>query len=157
MTLRISSLTFVGVRKWVNFFAIILRRISVYSLKVLRKSIFFMLRILPIKASCSTCMFVIVCLKTHLSYLRVFMLILEKFHFFSSVDTKTKISEKQVVFLASFPLRYLTKSLQILETWFSNMLADLISSLTNLSTIWKSFELLFLHSKEQTGILLVLQ
>lgn len=61
-------------------------------------------------------MFVIVCLKTHLNYRKVLMLILEKFHFFNYVDTNTKISEKQAVFLASFPLKYFTKSLQILET-----------------------------------------
>ena len=63
-------------------------------------------------------MFVIVCLKTHLNYLKVFTLIFEKFHFFNYVDTKTKIYEKHAVFLASLPLKYLTKSLQILDTWF---------------------------------------
>lgn len=116
MTLRIYYLTLVGVRKWVSFFVMILSNIYVSSLKVLKNNIFFMLKILPMKASCSTWMLKMVCLKTHLSYLNVLTLIFEKFHFLSSVDTKTKISEKQEVFLASLPLRYLTNSLQILDT-----------------------------------------
>jgi hypothetical protein len=80
-------------------------------------------------------MFVIVCRNTHLSYLKALGLILAKFHFFNSVETNTNISEKQAVFLASFPLRYFRKSRQILTTWFSKMFADRTSSLTSLSTI----------------------
>ena len=116
MTLRIYSLILVGVMKWVSFLARIFSRIQVYYLKVRKKSIFFMLRILPMKASCQIWMLVMVCLNTHLNSLKVFSLILLKFHFFNSVDTNTKISEKHVVFLASLPLRYFTKSLQILFT-----------------------------------------
>ncbi len=64
-----------------------------------------MLKILPINASCYICTLVIVCLNTLRSYLRVFLLIFEKFHFLSYVDTNTNISEKHVVFLTYCPLR----------------------------------------------------